>query len=194
MQQIAFHFAEALSDRRRRHNNNNTNMSNSQYDQYRHKASYCDLVRPATNSTSRNAAASACSRPAAAATLVQQLHVSCVHCWGRIMIHDTLVHHLVGIKQHFVTEMIQTIQQVDFVELIEVVVQVAFLNIFFTVLLLIILLIDPGRMSGISAELLQPSNERAVASDTRASCKLLRIENDGCAGLDLARRKSRPIA
>jgi hypothetical protein len=110
------------------------------------------------------------------------------------MIHDTLVHHLVGIKQHFVTEMIQTIQQVDFVELIEVVVQVAFLNIFFTVLLLIILLIDPGRMSGISAELLQPSNERAVASDTRASCKLLRIENDGCAGLDLARRKSRPIA
>jgi hypothetical protein len=75
MQRIAFHFAEALSDRRRRHNNNNTNLSNSQYDQYRHKASYCDLVRPATNSTSRNAAASACSRPAAAAALVQQLPV-----------------------------------------------------------------------------------------------------------------------
>ncbi|KAH9562942.1 hypothetical protein CY35_05G098800, partial [Sphagnum magellanicum] len=52
-----------------------------------------------------------------------------------------------------------------------VVVQVALLSIFFTVLLLIILLIDPGRISGISAELLQPSNERAVASNTRASFK-----------------------
>jgi len=193
MQRIAFHFAEALSDRRQRHNNN-TNMSNFQYDQYRHKASYCDLVRPATNSTSRNAAASTCNRPTAAAALVQQLHVSCVHCWGRITIHDTLVHDLVGIKQHFVTETIQAIRQVDLVELIEVVVQVALLSIFFTVLLLIILLIDPGRISGISAELLQPSNERAVASNTRASCKLLRIENDGRAGLDLARRNSRPVA
>ncbi len=68
------------------------------------------------------------------------------------------------------------------------------MNIFFTVLLLIILLIDPGRMSDISAELLQPSNERAIAPNTRTSCKLLRIENDGRAGLDLARRKSRPVA
>jgi hypothetical protein len=59
------------------------------------------------------------------------------------------------------------------------------LSIFFTVLLLIILLIDPSYMSGISAELLQPSNEWAVASDTRASCKLLRIENNGRASLDL---------
>jgi len=75
-----------------------------------------------------------------------------------------------------------------------VVVQVVFLSIFFTVLMLIILLIDPGCMSGISVELLQPSNERAVASDTRVSCKLLRIENDGRASLDFARRKSRPIA
>ncbi len=113
---------------------------------------------------------------------------------GRITIQDTLVHDLVGIKQHFVIETIQAIRQVDLVELIEVVVQVAFLSIFFTVLLLIILLIDPGCMSGISAELLQPSNERAIASDTRTSCKLLRIENNGRASLDFARRKSRPIA
>ncbi len=108
MQRIAFHFAEALSDRRRRHNNN-TNMLNSQYDQYRHKASYCDLVRPAINNTSRNAAASACSKPTAATALVQQLHVSCVHCWGRITIQDTFVHDLIDIKQHFVIETIQAI-------------------------------------------------------------------------------------
>ncbi len=108
--------------------------------------------------------------------------------------HDTLVHDLVSIKQHFVTETIQAVRPVDLVELIEVVVQVAFLSIFFTVLLLIILPVDPSRISGVSVELLQPTNERAVASDTCASCKLLRIENDGRAGLDLARRKSRPVA
>jgi hypothetical protein len=105
--------------------------------------------------------------------------------------HDTLVHDLVGIKQHFVTETIQAIRQFDFIELIEVVVQVAFLSIFFTVLLLVILLVDPGCISG---ELPQPSNERAIASNIRALCKLMRIENDGRAGLDLACRKSRPIA
>jgi hypothetical protein len=105
--------------------------------------------------------------------------------------HDTFVHDLIGIKQHFVTETIQAVRQVDLVELIEVVVQVAFLSIFCTVLLLVVLLVDPGRISG---ELPQPSNERAIASDTHASCKLLRIENDGCAGLNLARRKSRSVA
>ncbi len=96
--------------------------------------------------------------------------------------HDTLVHDLVGIKQHFV------------VELIEVVVQVAFLSIFCTVLLLVVLLVDLGRISGVNAELPQPLNERAVAFDTCTSCKLLCIENDGRAGLNLARRKSRPVA
>ncbi len=108
--------------------------------------------------------------------------------------HDTLIHDLIGIKQHFVTETIQAVRQVDLVELIKVVVQVAFLSIFCTVLLLVVLLIDPGRISDVSTELPQPSNERAVASDTRASCKLLRIENDGRAGLDLAHRKSRSVA
>jgi hypothetical protein len=108
--------------------------------------------------------------------------------------HDTLVHDLIGIKQHFVTEMIQAVRQVNLVELIEVVVQVALLSIFFMVLLLVILLVDMGRMNGVNAELPQPSSERAVASDIRASCKLLCIENDGRADLDLACRKSRPIA
>ncbi len=91
--------------------------------------------------------ASSCSSPNTAAT--------CELCslLGRITIHDTFVHDLVGIKQHFVTETIQAIRQVNLVELIQVVVQVAFLSIFFTVLLLIILLIDLCRMSGISAEL-----------------------------------------
>ncbi|KAH8944290.1 hypothetical protein BDL97_13G102500 [Sphagnum fallax] len=46
---------------------------------------------------------------------------------------------------------------------------VAFLSIFCTVLLLVVLLVNPGHISGVSAELPQPSNERAVASDTRAS-------------------------
>ncbi len=108
--------------------------------------------------------------------------------------HDTLIHDLVCIKQHFIIETIQAVRQVDLVELIEVVVEVAFLRIFFTVLLLVVLLVDPGRISSVSAELPQPSNERAIASDTRASCKLLRIENDSRAGLDLARGKSRPVA
>ncbi len=90
--------------------------------------------------------------------------------------------------------MIQAVRQVDLVELIQVVVQVALLSIFFTVLLRIILLVDPGRMSDVSAELHEPSNEWAVASDICASCKLLCIENDGCAGLDLARCKLRSIA
>ncbi len=67
--------------------------------------------------------------------------------------HDTFVHDLVGIKQHFITETIQAVRQIDIVELIEVVVQVAFLSIFFTVLLLVILLVDRGRMSGVSVEL-----------------------------------------
>jgi hypothetical protein len=75
-----------------------------------------------------------------------------------------------------------------------VVVQVAFLSIFCTVLLLVVLLVDLGRISSVSAELPQPSNEWAVASDTHASCKLLRIENDGHAGLNLARRKSKSVA
>jgi hypothetical protein len=108
--------------------------------------------------------------------------------------HDTLVHDLVGIKQHFVTKTIQAVRQVDLVELIEVVVQVAFLSIFCKVLPLVVFLVNPGRISGVSAELPQPLNKRAVASDTRASCKLLHIENDGHAGLDLARRKSRSVA
>ncbi len=108
--------------------------------------------------------------------------------------HDTLVHDLVGIKQHFIIETIQAVRQVDLVELIEVVVQVAFLSIFCTVLLLVVLLVDLGRISGVNAELPQPLNERAVAFDTCTSCKLLCIENDGRAGLNLARRKSRPVA
>jgi hypothetical protein len=69
--------------------------------------------------------------------------------------------------------MIQAVRQVDLVELIEVVVHVTFLSIFCTVLLLVVLLVDPGRINDVSIELPQPSNERAVAFNTCTSCKLL---------------------